>query len=96
MSLSEVIAEIPPLHMVKMKTNIGTLNPDILLDTLSKKYANEQISTIDGLKIDFDEGWVHMRKSNTEPIIRVYAEASSKTAAENLGNRFMKELLSEA
>ena len=92
-SLSDVLAEIPPLHMVKMKTNIGSLNPDTLLSAMAEKYKNERISTIDGVKIDFETGWVHMRKSNTEPIIRVYAEASSKQAAEGLGRRFMEELL---
>jgi phosphomannomutase len=92
-SLSGLVESLPALKIVKMKTDIGTLNPDALLADMAKKYANERISTIDGVKIDFAEGWVHMRKSNTEPIIRVYAEAPSSEQAEALGKRFMKELL---
>lgn len=92
-SLTGVLEEIPPLYMAKMKTDIGSLDPDTLLMSMAKKYQNERISTIDGVKIDFETGWVHMRKSNTEPIIRVYAEAPSKAAAEELGMRFMRELL---
>lgn len=92
-SLSGLVRSLPTLKIVKMKTDIGTLSPDALLADMAKKYANERISTIDGVKIDFAEGWVHMRKSNTEPIIRVYAEAPSSEQAETLGKRFMKELL---
>ena len=59
---------------------------------MAQRYATERINTIDGVKIDLDEGWVHMRKSNTEPIIRVYAESTSEEAAHALGERFMAEL----
>ncbi len=91
--LSELIHELPHLEIVKMKTDIGSLNPDDLLQKMAVKYASERISTIDGVKIDFDAGWVHMRKSNTEPIIRVYAEAQTAEEAKSLGERFMGELL---
>ena len=91
--LSELIHELPNLEIVKMKTDIGSLNPDDLLQKMAAKYASERISTIDGVKIDFDAGWVHMRKSNTEPIIRVYAEAQTAEEAKSLGERFMGELL---
>jgi len=83
------------LQIVKLKTDIGALNPDKLLSAIASRYENERISTIDGVKIDFDEGWVHMRKSNTEPIIRVYAEAATQSEATALGTRFMKELLDQ-
>ena len=92
-TLAELVAELPKLHIAKMKTDIGDLNPDSLLKAMAAKYKDEKISTIDGVKIDFPEGWVHMRKSNTEPIIRVYAEAASKQQADALGARFMEELL---
>ena len=52
-----------------------------ILELLKDKYQNEQITTIDGLKIDFKDGWVHLRKSNTEPIIRIYAESEGKDKA---------------
>lgn len=91
--LSEWVARMPVYHIAKLKTDIGDLDPDALLARMAEKYAGEKISTIDGVKIDLDEGWVHMRKSNTEPIIRVYAEAGSDEAANALGQRFMGELL---
>lgn len=93
MKLSEWVAEMPVYHIAKLKTDIGDLDPDMLLERMAERYAGERISTIDGVKIDLEEGWVHMRKSNTEPIIRVYAEASSAEAATALGQRFMTELL---
>jgi len=93
LKLSEWVAEMPVYHIAKLKTDIGDLDPDALLTRMADKYAGEKISTIDGVKIDLDEGWVHMRKSNTEPIIRVYAEAGSDEAANELGQRFMEELL---
>jgi phosphomannomutase len=93
LKLSEWVAQMPVYHIAKLKTDIGDLDPDTLLARMAEKYAGEKISTIDGVKIDLDEGWVHMRKSNTEPIIRVYAEAQSAEAANQLGQRFMGELL---
>jgi len=92
-TLAELVGQLPTLHIAKMKTDIGDHNPDSLLEGMARKYKDEKISTIDGVKIDFPEGWVHMRKSNTEPIIRVYAEAGSKQEADALGTRFMEELL---
>lgn len=91
--LSEVRAGLPAYTISKNKTEIGDLDPDTLLAAMAKKYQDEKISTIDGVKIDFADGWVHMRKSNTEPIIRVYAEAPSQAEADALGQRFMRELL---
>jgi phosphomannomutase len=55
-----------------------------ILSDIQAAYASEKISTIDGVKIDFADGWVHLRKSNTEPIIRIYAEAASPEAAKAL------------
>ena len=59
---------------------------------MEKKYKSEQITTIDGLKIDFEEGWVHLRKSNTEPIIRIYAENKSEREANLLANKIIQEI----
>ena len=92
-SLSELVSSMPALKIAKLKTDIGDLDPDTVLAKMAQRYADERISTIDGVKIDFDDGWVHMRKSNTEPIIRVYAEAGSQEEATSLGQRFMIELL---
>ena len=92
-ALSELLRDLPKLQMVKLKTDIGDLDPDEVLLRMANRYRNERISTIDGVKIDFDEGWVHLRKSNTEPIIRVYAEALSEEGTTALAHRFMTELL---
>jgi len=83
----------PDYFMAKMKIELQPgMDVDSLLKTIEDRYKNEEISTIDGVKIDFAQGWVHLRKSNTEPIIRVYTEASTQAAADELGNRFVTEL----
>ena len=64
----------------------------MILSTLERKFKNEDITTIDGLKIDFNDGWVHLRKSNTEPIIRIYAESNSQEAASKLADDMILEI----
>jgi len=59
---------------------------------MEEKYKNEEISTVDGVKIDFAENWVHLRKSNTEPIIRIYTEAKSQDKADDLAQDMIKEI----
>ena len=68
------------------------IDVDAILTTLEEKYKNEQITTIDGLKIDFQEGWVHLRKSNTEPIIRIYAESEGEEKANKFANDMINEI----
>ena len=65
---------------------------DMILSAISKNYAHQDVTTIDGVKIDFAEEWVHLRKSNTEPIIRIYSESKSKANADNLAERFINEI----
>ena len=60
------------------------LELDSLFDRIKSVFGDEKINDIDGLKIDFNEGWVHMRKSNTEPIVRIYAEARDEKVAKSL------------
>ncbi len=64
------------------------MDVDAILDEIKKRYANEKITTIDGVKIDYPDSWVHLRKSNTEPIIRIYSEAHTMEDAQSLGNKF--------
>ena len=59
---------------------------------IANKYSDTEQNSIDGLKLDFENEWVHLRKSNTEPIIRIYAESENKDKAHALGERFVKEL----
>jgi len=59
---------------------------------MSLKYEDEDVSTVDGVKIDFENEWVHLRKSNTEPIIRIYTESGSQVAADELAERIIQEI----
>ncbi len=92
-TVSELRAGYPAYFMGKKKLE---LTPDIDVDALLTKvknyYQNEKISTIDGVKIDFEKNWVHLRKSNTEPIIRIYTEAFSQEEADELGDQMIIKL----
>jgi phosphomannomutase len=69
------------------------ISVDNILNTLHQKYSSkESCNIIDGLKIDFSNEWVHLRKSNTEPIIRIYSEAMSQEAADLLAHKFVEEI----
>lgn len=92
-TVSELRAAYPSYFMSKNKIKLKEgMDVDLLLDQIRERYAKERISTIDGVKIDFDASWVHLRKSNTEPIIRIYTEAKSELKAVELANRFVKEI----
>ena len=67
-------------------------NIDIIFSKLEKKYQNENITMIDGLKIDFDDSWIHLRKSNTEPVIRIYAESMSQSESDSLAANMIDEI----
>lgn len=84
---AQIRSEMPDYVITKTKVDIGDLNPDAILSSVAESYASEKIDTTDGVKIDFSDGWVHLRKSNTEPIIRIYAEAkNAQKAAELAGS----------
>ncbi len=83
---SQIRSEMPDYVITKTKIPIGDQNADTILKTVTEAYAGEKINTIDGVKIDFPDGWVHLRKSNTEPIIRIYAEARSAGRAAELAD----------
>ena len=68
------------------------IDVDNILSTLEEKYKEEQINTIDGLKIDFEDGWIHLRKSNTEPIIRIYAESEGEEKANSFAEKMINEI----
>jgi phosphomannomutase len=93
LSVSELRKTYPDYFMAKKKIELNPgMDVDGVLNHMAKHYESEKPSTIDGVKIDFDHSWVHLRKSNTEPIIRVYTEAQSQEEADILGNRFVQEL----
>jgi len=80
----------PSYFMSKNKIQLTPkINVDEILKSVSEKYKSEDVSTIDGVKIDFENEWVHLRKSNTEPIIRVYTESTSQITADELANNIM-------
>ena len=92
-TVSALRRSYPAYFMSKNKIQLTSgLNPDKVLLAMQEKYADEQITTIDGLKIDFPFSWVHLRKSNTEPIIRIYTEAKTQAEADALATRFMEEM----
>lgn len=90
---SEMRDMYPRYEMAKNRIDLtpGT-NPDTVLEKIKDKYQGDNVTTIDGVKIDFPDKWVHLRKSNTEPIIRVYTEAHTAEEANALGQRFMDEI----
>lgn len=92
-NVSELRASYPSYFMGKKKVDLVKGMPvDAILEEIHNKYINEDITSIDGVKIDFENEWVHMRKSNTEPIIRIYTEAPSQKEADQLADRFISEL----
>lgn len=91
--VSKLRKSYPNYFISKRKIMIDeNIDFDQLIKSISNRYSNEMISNIDGLKIDFKNSWVQLRKSNTEPIIRVYAEAKSKEKAEELSKKFLEEI----
>ena len=98
-SASRLRATYPNYFMSKNKIELtADINVDKILDEMREKYKKEPINTIDGVKIDFDDKWVHLRRSNTEPIIRIYAEADSSTKVQSLTAKIIgdiKEIISE-
>ena len=89
--VSELRATFPEYFIAKNRIDLTpSTDVDAILVKVKEMYANEQVNDIDGVKIDFADKWVHLRKSNTEPIIRVYSEASTMEAADALGKQIMQ------
>jgi phosphomannomutase len=89
--VSDLRAEYPAYIMSKNKIELSAnLNVDLILATVAEQYKSERVNTIDGVKIDFADRWVHLRKSNTEPIIRIYSEAPSEEEANALAQQIMQ------
>ncbi|WP_404984549.1 phosphoglucosamine mutase [Chryseobacterium sp. M5] len=94
-TVSELRAGYPSYFMGKKKIELTPeINVDDLLTKMEKEYQNEEVSTVDGVKIDFENNWVHLRKSNTEPIIRIYTEAKSQEEADKLGDDMIAKIKS--
>ena len=88
---SELRATFPSYVISKNKIELSAnLNVDLILSTVAEKYKDQQVNTIDGVKIDFPDRWIHLRKSNTEPIIRIYAEAPNEEEANALAQQIIQ------
>ncbi|MBE7630405.1 phosphoglucosamine mutase [Tenacibaculum piscium] len=93
MSCSALRDSYPSYFMSKNKIQLTPkIDVDEVLSKMTLKYQNEDVNTIDGVKIDFEKQWVHLRKSNTEPIIRIYTESDSQKNADALAERFITEI----
>ncbi len=91
MKVSEIKASLPRYEIAKNKIELTPdIDVDAILNAVKERYASEEINDIDGVKIDFENSWVHLRKSNTEPIIRIYSEASSMEEADALADEIKK------
>ncbi len=94
-SVSELKSTYPQYAIAKNKVELTPdIDVDAVLESMKSKFADQKITDIDGVKIDFSDSWVHLRKSNTEPIIRIYSEASTIQKAERLGES-IKEILKQ-
>ncbi|WP_322971878.1 phosphoglucosamine mutase [Faecalibacter sp. LW9] len=95
MSVSDLRASYPAYFMAKKKIKLTPeINVDDLLIKVQELYKNEEINTVDGVKIDFENEWVHLRKSNTEPIIRIYTESTSEENANQLADKMIESIQS--
>lgn len=93
MTMSELRRSYPAYYASKNKIQLTPeIDVDKILATIKSRYSGERINDIDGVKIDFEHNWVHLRKSNTEPIIRIYTEAHTMEEADSLAKRFISEI----
>ncbi len=92
-SCSMLRSSFPDYHISKNKIELTKeINVDAILDDIKEKYKKQPVNTVDGVKIEFEKEWVHLRKSNTEPIIRIYSESESETTADNLAKKIMADI----
>ena len=90
MTASQLRATYPPYFIAKNRIDLTPeTDVDAILAKVKEMYSSEEVNDIDGVKIDFPDKWVHLRKSNTEPIIRVYSEASTMEDADAIGKKIM-------
>ncbi len=90
---SQIKKKYPFYHISKNKIELSPkMDVDLILEKVKEKYKSQPVNTIDGVKIEFDKEWVHLRKSNTEPIIRIYSESNSEEKANGLAHRIIEDI----
>ena len=91
--VSNIRSSYPSYFISKNRINLEPeMDVDHILAEIAEKYKKEEVSTVDGVKIDFEEGWVHLRRSNTEPIVRIYSESNSVNMSESLSRKIMSDV----
>lgn len=90
--LSEIKNELPNYFIAKKKIDLKGVSPDVVINKLVQKYSKEKTNTEDGLRVDFDDHWVHFRKSNTEPIVRIITESKTQNYSEELSKKYYDEI----
>ena len=83
-TIKEIVAEIPKYEIVKEKLEVAKIDENLFLKNIKSKFPKSKITSIDGIKVDLENGWLHVRSSNTEPIVRIIAEAKTKKEAKEL------------
>lgn len=91
-SLLQLKQGLPQYYIAKKKIDLGKVNPDKIIERIKSTYSKEKTNTDDGLRIDFEDHWVHFRKSNTEPIIRIITESKTLEQSENLSQKYFDEI----
>ncbi|GAB4290822.1 MAG: phosphoglucosamine mutase [Ignavibacteriaceae bacterium] len=91
--LSEMKKSLPEYYIVKKKIELINSDPEYILSSLADKFRNEKVNTEDGLRIDFADHWVHLRKSNTEPIIRIIVESDLPEKSDKLAEKYKEDIL---
>ncbi len=91
-TVSELVAQLPVYRMIKTSVPVGEDDPSELVERVSKFYPHDQVSRIDGVRVVFEDGWVQVRPSNTEPILRVFAEAEREDRAKSLLDEMLNNI----
>ena len=92
-SVSHLRAQYPNYFISKNKITLDeTMNLDVVMEKVYDKYKKNEINREDGIRIDFEQDWIHLRRSNTEPIIRIYSESVSQSTAEQLAEKLMEDI----
>jgi phosphomannomutase len=91
-SLLKLKQSLPQYFIAKKKIDLGKSNPDKIVGLIKEKYTDQKVNTDDGLRIDFEDHWVHFRKSNTEPIIRIITESKDQKQSEELSQKYFDEI----